>query len=265
MNKRKSSKNQNLKKFYNDVFTKGEEKHFTSFLMTGISTSEAKEVLKEMKWSGKKIIDIGCGTGYFAYLAAKKGAFVQAIDYADKAITCAKKKYRHKNLKYSVMNAFEIKEKFDIITSLGTLEHMDNPYFALKFYKSLLRKNGKIIITTPNWSNPRGYVLMTLYYLFSAPITLADLNYLTPINHKKWAQKLNMSLKWRTIEKSWSHGEILIKDFQRRIPRVLHDSKLPNRKKNVSNLIKWLKDYVLPLKNSLPHSGAVGLYVYSKK
>jgi 2-polyprenyl-3-methyl-5-hydroxy-6-metoxy-1,4-benzoquinol methylase len=260
---KKLKNNKNLKEFYNKVYIKGENKHFTSFLISGSSTSEAKEVLKEVNWSRKKIIDIGCGTGEFAFLAAKKGAIVTAIDYSIDAIKTAKKKFQHKNLEYSVTDAFEIKEKFDVIISLGTLEHMDDPFSALDFYKSLLKKNGKIIITTPNWTNPRGYVLMTLYHLFSSPITLADLNYLTPVNHKEWAKKLDLSLKWRTIERSWGHGDILIKDFERRIPKVLSDSKLLNKKKNVESLIKWLEDYVLPLDNSLPQSGAVGLYVYS--
>jgi hypothetical protein len=35
--------------------------------------------------------------------------------------------------------------------------------------------------------------------------------------------------------------------------------------KNIKNFIKWLKENVLPLENSLPQSGATGLYVFSKK
>ena len=128
-----------------------------------------------------------------------------------------------------------------------------------------MKPKGKIIITTPNWTNPRGYVLMTLLHLFDAPITLADLHYLTPIDHEKWAKKLDMKIKWRTIEKSWGHGEVLIKDFKRRIPNVLSEAGLPKKEKNIASLIKWLENNVLKLDNSLPQSGAVGLYVYSKK
>ena len=106
---------------------------------------------------------------------------------------------------------------------------------------------------------------MTLKYLFESPVTLADLHYLTPLNHQKWAQKLNMSLKFRTIEKSWAHGDLLLSDFKRRLPNVLRDSKLPNNKKRINNLIKWLREYVIPLDHTSNHSGAVGLYIYSIK
>ena len=105
---------------------------------------------------------------------------------------------------------------------------MDKPLSTLKILKNHLNPKGKIIVTTPNWTNPRGYVLMTLWYLFKAPVTLADLHYLTPIDHKNWAKKLRMKLKWRTVEKSWAHGDLLINDFKKRIPNVLSDAKLPH-------------------------------------
>ena len=106
---------------------------------------------------------------------------------------------------------------------------------------------------------------MTLWYLFNAPITLADLHYQTPVDFMKYSKNLKMKLTWRTIDKSWAHGEILIRDFQKRLPNVLRDADISCDPKNIKKLIKWLKDNVLPFENSLPHSGATGLYVFSKK
>ena len=132
----------------------------------------------------------------------------------------------------------------------------------LKKLKKHLGKNGKIIVTNPNWLNPRGYILMTLFYLFNAPITLADLHYITPNDHKKWAKRLNMKLKWRTFERSWAHGEILLRDFKRRLPNVLNDAKLPNDKRRINSFNHWLKENVVSMDNTLPHSGATGIYTY---
>jgi len=259
-------KNKKLKNFYNSVYRKGEEKHYTSFLTTGTPSSEFKEVLKEINWKGKKTVDVGCGTGLFAFLAAKKGANVLGIDYSNEAIKVAKEKHVLHNLIYNNADVTKnLKGKYDVIVSIGTLEHMDRPYDMLKFFKRHLKQYGKIIITSPNWTNPRGYILMTLYHLFNAPITLADLHYLTPIDFQHWAKQLNMKLKWRTIDKSWAHGEVLIQDFRRRLPNVLSDAKLPRNKKNITNFIKWIEKNVLPFNNSLSHSGATGLYVFSKQ
>ena len=129
------------------------------------------------------------------------------------------------------MDVNEIKEKFDVIVSNGTLEHMDDPLKSLKLFKKHLTKNGCIITTSPNWSNPRGYMLMPLLLLFNAPITLADLHYFTPVDFKNFSKQLGMSLSWKTFDKSWGHGDILVEDFKKRLGNVLRDSNLPNNKK----------------------------------
>lgn len=257
-------KNKDLKKFYQGVYKKGEEKHYTDFVTTGTISSEPKEVLKEINWKSKKVLDVGCGTGYFSYLAVKKGAKVLGIDFAEEGIKIAKSRYSHRNLSFKKLDINDIAKKYDVIVSIGVIEHMDDPLKILKLLKKHLTAKGKIILTTPNWSNPRGYFLMTLKFLFDAPITLADLHYLTPVDHIKWAKILNMNLKWRTIEKPWAHGEQLIKDFERRIPNVLTDAKLPINKTGIENLLKWIREKVLPFDNSQPHSGAIGVFVYSK-
>ena len=245
---------------------KGETKHFTSYISTGTTTDEIKEVLKELNWKNKLVLDVGCGTGLFAYGASKLGSKqVLGIDFSKNAIEIAKKTHKNHNLQYQVLDVKEIKSKYDVIVSLGTLEHVDNVLAVLKILKKHLTQNGKIIVTSPNWTNPRGYVLMTLWYLFKAPITLADLHYQTPIDFQNYAKKLNMHLKWRTIDRSWAHGEILISDFQRRLPNVLRDAKLPKSSKNIKNFLNWLKVNVVSLDNTLPHSGATGLYVFSLK
>ena len=258
-------KNKKLEIFYDSVYKKGEEKHFTNLSTMGTITEETNEILKELNWKSKKILDVGCGTGLFSYKAAKKGADVFGIDFSTEAIEIAQTKYQHSHLKYQYMDAKKIKGKYDVIVSIGTLEHMDNPLQILKLFKRHLNPKGKIIITSPNWTNPRGYVLMTLRLLFDAPITLADLHYQTPIDFQKYSDNLDMKLKWRTIDNSWAHGDILIQDFQKRLPNVLKDANLPNNPKNIKIFIKWIKDNILPFENSLAQSGATGLYVFSKK
>jgi len=258
-------KNKDLQKIYNRIFKKGENKTFTPFLTIGKRTTEIEEILKETSWKNKKVLEVGCGTGFFAFEIVKKGALVTAIDYSKEAIKIAQDNYQHHNLVFKKMDAKNIKDKYDVIVSIGTLEHMDNPENMLGIFKNHLNKNGCIIVTCPNWVNPRGYILLALYFLFDAPITLADLHYLTPLDFVDFSKKLKMILKWRTFDRAWSHGDVLIADFKRRIPNVLRDAKLLKDKKGVDRLINWLQERVLPLNNSLYHSGAIGLYKFSKK
>ena len=264
-------KNSKLRIFYNKVYKKGEDKHFTLFVTKGTPTDEIKEVLKEIlwksnSWKNKSILDVGCGTGLFAHKVSKLGGGpkqVLGIDFSKEAIKIAIKTHKNHNLQYQVLDVKEIKSKYDVIVSLGTLEHMDNPLKTLKILKKHLTKNGKIIVTSPNWTNPRGYILMTLWHLFNAPITLADLHYQTPIDFQNYAKKLNMHLKWRTFDRNWGHGNILITDFEKRLPNIIKDTKLKVTQTQIRSLIQWIKTNVVSFNNDLPHSGAIGLYVFS--
>ena len=250
-------KNIQLKKIYNNTFKKQDRIR---------ETEEFKEVLKLVSWENKQILDVGCGTGKLSYLISKKGGNVKGIDYSKNAIKVAKTKYKNPNLKYELMDVSKkILGKYDVIISVGTLEHMDNPYFMLKKLKNNLKPKGKIIITSPNWANLRGFILMTLHFLLEAPITLADLHYLTPIDFMNWSKKLKLNLTWKTIEYSWGSEKKLIQDLNERLPKIFQDAGLQIGKKNIKNLLNWLNYKVTPLENSSDVRGAIGLYVFSNR
>ncbi len=259
-------KNTDLKSFYDKVYKKGEKKHYTKLLFKDASLPlDEKEVLHSANWKGKTVLDVGCGTGLMASLIGKAGAKkVLGLDFSPEAILKAKEAYSLPNLEFQAENFEKHKDTYYIIVSLGTLEHMDNPFEALQRMKKLLKPKGKIILTCPNWTNPRGYILQTLRLLWNAPITLADIHYLTPVEFQKWSKKLQMKLEWRTFDHDWGSGKKLIKDFERRLPNVLRDIGITGKEKEIKEFIKWTEEHVLPFPDKTPEGGAVGLYILSK-
>lgn len=257
-------KNKDLAKFYERIYKGGEKKHYTKFLLGKRKLPEdIHEVLAEVNWPGKSVLEVGCGTGLLSYMIAKRGAKkVVGIDFAKSAIQLARKKYRHPHLKYYCEDIKNYRGIYNVIVFMGTLEHMDDPFTVIKRSKKYLKSKGSLIITCPNWTNPRGYILQTLWHLFGAPITLTDLHYLTPIEFQKWAKQLDMRLKWRTFDYDWAHGERLVSDFRRRLPKVLKDAKLSSNKKNVNDFSRWIKEHIIPLNHKTKFSGATGLYHY---
>lgn len=260
--------NTSLATFYDKVYRKGEKKHYTKLLFgkkQALPVDEA-EVAKALSWKGKSALDVGCGTGLMAFEAARRGASkVVGIDFSPEAIRAAKEKYRHPNLEYRVENIGRHKGRYDIIMSLGTLEHMDDPLATLRLLKRRLNQGGAIVITSPNWSNPRGYILQTLRFLFDAPITLADLHYFTPIEFAEFAEKLNMELKWKTFDQDWAQGPKLLKDFARRLPNVLRDMKITGKEKEIAAFLQWIEKHVVGLEKPTEWNGATGLYIFHQK
>lgn len=260
-------KNKDLKTFYDRVYAKGESHHYTKLRLAknGVLAADRAAALAELDWRGKSVLDIGCGTGETAHLVARRGAArVLGIDYAPGAIAVAEKNYRAPNLSFAVRDVRDVRGKFDAILSMGTLEHIDDPLGLLKKCKSMLRPGGSLIITSPNWSNPRGYILLTLFYLFRAKITLVDLHYFTPVEFAAWAKKLDMALTWRTVDQDWAHGEKLVADLKRRLPNVSRDSRLPTDTKRIKEFVRWIETHILPLEKDMPHTGAIGVYHFRK-
>jgi 2-polyprenyl-3-methyl-5-hydroxy-6-metoxy-1,4-benzoquinol methylase len=260
-----SMKNDDLKAFYDSVYRKGEDDHYTKLLLSkGKHAVDKMAVLAELDWKRKRVLDVGCGTGEFAFLAAQHGAStVVGLDYAPEAVAIAQEKYKVPGLRYECGAVEHISGTYDVIVSMGTIEHMDAPLVVLRHLKTLLAPGGVMIITCPNWSNPRGYILMTLYLLLDAKITLADIHFFTPRDFEFFAQELQMQLTWSTFDHEWAHGGKLLDDLARRLPGVAKDSHLNIDGAHIERLLHWLRDRALPLEVDHTHSGAIALYRFA--
>ena len=107
----------------------------------------------------KKVLEIGCGTGYVSYyIAEKTGMQVIGSDLCVPFIEGAKEKYILPNLSFDTLDfnlAASVNSKFDYIIGNGILHHLyDNLNAVLTTLKNLLNENGKIIFIEPNIYNP---------------------------------------------------------------------------------------------------------------
>ncbi len=102
----------------------------------------------------KKVLDLGCGSGYGSFELIKLGAKkVEAVDISSKAINYAKKNYHHKNLFFRVADATSIPfpdNSFDVIVSFEVIEHIKNYQMFIKEAFRVLKKPGYFIFSTPN-------------------------------------------------------------------------------------------------------------------
>lgn len=102
---------------------------------------------------GARILDVGCGSGYYSKQFARKGAHVAGIDMNPLNVGTAKK-YENKNLKFFVADAarFKLREKFDIVTAIFSLNELSKIIFkkTIANISLSLKKNGRLIFVIPH-------------------------------------------------------------------------------------------------------------------
>lgn len=147
-----------------------------------------------------RILDVGCGIGYFLDVAKSRGWEVYGTEYTDSAVKICEGKG-------IIMQAGALNpknytaESFDVITSFEVIEHINTPNEETSRIFSLLRKGGYFYVTTPNFNSLLRYYLGPKYNVIGWP---EHLSYYTPktlsalmLSHglkKMWVQSTGISI-----------------------------------------------------------------------
>ncbi len=123
-----------------------------------------------------RILDVGCGLGFFLEIAKQRGWQVYGTEYSEKAVEVCKNKGL--NVHEGVLNPNNYRRvEFDIITSFEVIEHINNPTEEITNIAKLLRTGGLLYCTTPNFNAILRYMFKAEYHIISYPEHLC---YYTP-------------------------------------------------------------------------------------
>jgi ubiquinone/menaquinone biosynthesis C-methylase UbiE len=108
---------------------------------------------RELLCAGDEVLEVGSGEGYGADVLAAAGAKVTALDLSPEAAAHAAAKYKRDNLRYLSYDGSGLPfpdATFDKVVSLHCIEHIPEDAAFLAEARRVLKKGGKLLVSTPN-------------------------------------------------------------------------------------------------------------------
>ena len=107
--------------------------------------------------NGERILDIGCGDGYYDMIIAQPGARVVGIDIKEKPLAKAQRHYHGEQFEFLYMNAEEMSfndASFDKVVSFCVIEHLNHDDRAMQHIARVLKPGGSFVFSADSLSNP---------------------------------------------------------------------------------------------------------------
>jgi len=169
------------------------------------------ELLGDLK--GKRVIDYGCGAGFFCVHAAKAGAVeVVGVDVEDSVLSTARYFAEREGVsrqcvfvRSSGFPSFAFKRGFDVILMKDVIEHASDDHILLEAASRILTPGGILVISTQN-SLSINYVIQGTYHRvlrgdkkwFGWDET--HLRFYTPVGLAKKLRKVGLECEaWRSV------------------------------------------------------------------
>lgn len=118
---------------------------------------------QQVRLTGKRVLDVGCGGGILTDAMARKGARALGIDLASKPLKVAQLHAMEAgtaNVEYREVAAealaAEQPGQFDVVTCMEMLEHVPDPASVVQACATLARPGGWVFFSTIN-RNPKSF------------------------------------------------------------------------------------------------------------
>lgn len=137
-------------------------------LVKAYSLKQKLKLIEQHSFSGKTLLDVGCGTGDLLKLALNSGWEIQGIEPNEKARSLANEKTGNRVLDSKAITDFP-DASFSVITLWHVLEHLPNLEQQLKTLNRLLKDKGMLIIAVPNFKSHDAKHYQEFWAAYDAP------------------------------------------------------------------------------------------------
>ena len=137
--------------------------HHPEFYWNSSTLAGRKGSLRRAEWvmnashfaSGKKVLEVGCGTGFFSEVFVESGVQLFSIDISSELVSMAKKKGLSADFRVCDVEALPFdNDLFDAVVGIRVLHHL-NMEAAFREIIRVLKPGGSIAFCEPNMLNPQ--------------------------------------------------------------------------------------------------------------
>jgi SAM-dependent methyltransferase len=170
------------------------------------ATIQLKTGLNPQDFSGKLVLDGGCGMGRYARVAASWGATVLGMDLSLAAVAAQEMTEeftdRVQIIRGDLLRIPIAEQKFDLVYSIGVLDHTPNPRQAFLNLARCVKPGGRMAIWVYQVQSPVVEKIMKLHRAFARqlPVKLVERlsRWSVPVGGLK--RKLMLS-QWRIVQR----------------------------------------------------------------
>jgi SAM-dependent methyltransferase len=144
-----------------------------------------------------RLLDIGCGLGYFLQAIKPFCSEIQGIEISDSQSLFCKK--LGLDVLTGVLTDLDLpSESFDVVTMWDVIEHLANPMDYLVEIHRILKRGGLVVVSTPNFSSLTSKITKKRWLVLNPP---EHLFYFTPKTLKKMLENADFYIgKIRTSD-----------------------------------------------------------------
>lgn len=165
----------------------------------------------DMATQGMSLIEVGCGnSGWLPYFAREWGLAVTGIDYSELGVETARAVLAREDIDGDVVRGDMFRPpdglagRFDVVVSLGVVEHFSDTVAAMYAVTSFARPGGLVLTEVPNLRGFNGWMMRRLNrevydrhvamnakelarYCEAAGLIECEAHYLLPFNVWMWS------------------------------------------------------------------------------
>ena len=177
----------------------------------GVYSPWMKEKIGFDRYAGKRVLEVGCGTGTDLLQFARGGAQVTGVDLTPRSIEIARKRFEVYQLRgeFALGDAEQLHfpdDSFDVVYSFGVIHHTPDTERAIREIHRVLKPGGKAVVMV--------YHRSSLYYwagiMLKRGLLRAELFHASPAE-----------LMSKYVEHTETGGRPLVKAYTRREARQL--------------------------------------------